>query len=130
MPATPVFSRLDTVVVRVADRVAAVEWYRTKLGFQVLFQDEAAGIAVLHLGRDATLTLWQLREGEVTPPRELAGSFPVFEAKDAAAERAELIARGVDASELRTVARVKLFSFRDLDGNRLEACEVVELDGF
>ena len=56
MPATPVFSRVDTVVLRVADRVTAVEWYRTKLGFQVLFQDEAAGLAVLHMGRDATIT--------------------------------------------------------------------------
>ena len=129
MQATPVFSRVDTIVLRVADRVAAVEWYRTKLGFQVLFQDEAAGLAVLHMGRDATITLWQLRDGEVTAPRELAGTFPVFEAKDAAAERAELIARGVGASELRIMSRVRLFSFWDLDGNRLEACEVLELDG-
>ena len=34
------------------------------------------------------------------------------------------------ASELRIVSRVRLFSFWDLDGNRLEACEVLELDRF
>ena len=122
----PVFSRVDTIVLRVADRVAAIRWYRSKLGFQVLFEDEAAGLAVLHTGRDATLTLWELRDGETVAPRDLAGPFPVFEAKDAVAERAELIARNVGTSELRTMPRARLFSFWDLDGNRLEACEVVE----
>ena len=125
----PVFSRVDTIVLRVADRVAAIRWYRSKLGFQVLFEDEAAGLAVLHTGRDVTLTLWQLRDGETSAPPDLAAPFPVFEAKDAVAERAELIARNVGTSEMRTMPRARLFSFWDLDGNRLEACEVVETCG-
>ena len=122
----PVFSRIDSVVLRVHDHDAAVEWYRDRLGFNVLFADPAARIAVLDMGRGDTLTLWELAPEEIGTSGDMAGPFPVFEASNAAAQRAELIARGVLTSELRALPRVRCFSFWDLDGNRLEACEVVE----
>jgi hypothetical protein len=126
MPVSPVFTRIDSVVVRVHDCASSVEWYRNRLGFQVLFLNLTFGIAVLDMGRGDSLTIWQLRPDEVSAPGDMAGTFPVFEATDAAAQRAELIARGVNTSELREVSRLRCFSFWDLDGNRLEACEVVK----
>jgi catechol 2,3-dioxygenase-like lactoylglutathione lyase family enzyme len=120
------FYRIDSVVIRVQDRAAAVEWYRTRLGFRVLFEDRAAGIAVLDMGRGDSLALWQLRPDEVGAPPDMASTFPVFEATDAAAQRTELIARGVATSELRDLSRLRSFTFWDLDGNRLEACQLIE----
>jgi catechol 2,3-dioxygenase-like lactoylglutathione lyase family enzyme len=120
------FYRIDSVVIRVQDRAAAVEWYRTRLGFRVLFEDRAAGIAVLDMGRGDSLALWQLRPDEVGAAPDMASTFPVFEATDAAAQRTELIARGVATSELRDLSRLRCFTFWDLDGNRLEACQLIE----
>jgi catechol 2,3-dioxygenase-like lactoylglutathione lyase family enzyme len=125
MPVSPVFTRIDSVVVRVHDCAASAEWYRNRLGFQVLFLNLTLGVAILDMGLGDSLTIWQLRPDEVNAPGHMAGTFPVFEAVDAAGQRAELIARGVNTSELREVSRLRCFSFWDLDGNRLEACEVV-----
>ena len=128
MKTSQVFSRIDSVVLRVHHREAAVDWYLARLGFRILCEDAAAGVTVLDMGRGDTLTLWQLRGNEIAVIRNMSGTFPVFEATDAVAQRAELIARGVEASQVREVSRLKSFSFWDLDGNRLEACEVVGLD--
>ena len=86
----------------------------------------APGIAVLDMGRGDSLALWQLRPDEVGAPPDMASTFPVFEATDAAAQRTELIARGVATSELRDLSRLRSFTFWDLDGNRLEACQLIE----
>ena len=126
MPTSPVFSRIDSVVLRVHDRAAAVEWYRTRLGFQVLFAHLAIGVAVLDLGRGDTLTLWELGADDVSPVEDMPAAFPVFEATNAEEQRAELVARGVTASELRSMPGIRCFSFWDLDGNRLEACELLD----
>jgi hypothetical protein len=125
MPVSPVFSRIDSVVLRVRDCGAAIDWYRSRMGFRLLFEHPAAGVAVLDMGRGDSLTVWQLGPDEVRPSAHMAGTFPVFEAEDAPGQRAELIARGVKTSELRDAPPLRCFSFWDLDGNRLEACEVV-----
>jgi catechol 2,3-dioxygenase-like lactoylglutathione lyase family enzyme len=125
MRAQPVFYRIDSVVIRVRDRAPALDWYRSRLGLRLLFEDREAGLAILDMGRGDTITLWQLQADEIAPARGIAGIFPVFEAIDAAAERAELIMRGVTTSELREFPRARCFTFWDLDGNRLEACEVI-----
>lgn len=124
MRAQPVFYRIDSVVVRVRNRAEALDWYRSRLGFRLLFEEREAGLSILDMGRGDTLTLWQLGPDEIAPAG-VARIFPVFEAVDAAADRAELITRGVVTSELREFPRARCFTFWDLDGNRLEACEVI-----
>jgi catechol 2,3-dioxygenase-like lactoylglutathione lyase family enzyme len=126
MAVSPVFTRIDSVVLRVHDCAASVEWYRNRLGFQVLYLNLTLGVAVLDMGVGDSLTIWQLRPDEMGTAGDMACTFPVFEATDAAAQRAELIARGVSASDLREISRLRCFSFWDLDGNRLEACEVLK----
>ena len=41
-------------------------------------------------------------------------------------QRLHLQSRGVVTSELRETSGLRCFSFWDLDGNRLDACEVLE----
>ena len=129
MQRSPVFCRIDTVVLRVRSRSAALEWYRHRLGLQVVFDDPAQGLAVLNVGRGISLTVWELQPNEVGPPLGAYGTFPIFDASDAAAQRLELIERGVTTSALRELPGSRCFSLWDLDGNRLEACEVLEPGG-
>jgi catechol 2,3-dioxygenase-like lactoylglutathione lyase family enzyme len=120
-----VFTRIDTIVLRVSDYTAASDWYCTHLGFKVVFADPNEGLAVLALGQGTSLTLWQLRPGEAGP-RDTSGSpFPIIAATDASVQRGELIARGIKTSALSELPGLRFFSFWDPDGNRLEACEVV-----
>ena len=126
MQRSPVFSSIDTVVLRVRSRCAAVAWYRHRLGLQVVFDDPAQGVAVFNMGRGSSLTVVQLLPDEVPPPIGASSSFPVFEAEDAVAQRDELIARGVSTSVMRELPGRRCFSMWDLDGNRLEACQILE----
>jgi len=83
-------------------------------------------MAVLGVGQGYSITLWELRPDEESVFDEKAGTFPIFEAVDARGQRLDLQSRGVVTSELREANGLRCFSFWDLDGNRLDACEVVE----
>lgn len=125
MADTPLFSRIDTVILRVRDLAQARAWYATALGLHPVFEDPAEGLIVLGVGGTGSLTLWQLGPGETPPPQDAAGTYPIFAAADAAAERKALEARGVPVGDLAEGPGVRFFGFRDPDGNRLEACQVL-----
>ena len=116
------FSRLDTIILRVSDLAAAQQWYATALGLHAVFEDAAQGLAVLGLDGGATLTLWALREGETVGS---SSTFPIFGVADARAARAHVIGQGVAAGPLTDGPGVRYFRFTDPDGNPLEACEVI-----
>jgi catechol 2,3-dioxygenase-like lactoylglutathione lyase family enzyme len=120
------FNRIESIVLRVRSWQAAVAWYRASLGFQVLFEDPSDGMAVLTVGPGCSLTLWELPPHEEGPRVEKSGPFPIFEAVDARGHRLHLQSRGVVTSELREIPSLRCFTFWDLDGNRLDACEVLE----
>ncbi len=124
----PLFERIDTIILRVRDYEAAADWYAEKLGLQATYTDAANGLAVLPFDGH-TLTLWQLKPGEVLPPRGACVPFPILVAADAAALHTELQGRGVVVESLQEAGGVRFFSFSDLDGNRLEACQVLEGGG-
>jgi catechol 2,3-dioxygenase-like lactoylglutathione lyase family enzyme len=119
------FSHIESIVLRVRDLAAAVEWYRSHLGLRVVYDDPSKGLAVIKIGRGGSLTLWELGSDDMYFP-EVAGSFPVFEGTRVALQREELMARGVRASAMREFPGVRCFSFWDLDGNRLEVCEILD----
>lgn len=120
----PLFDRLDTVVLRVADCEAAVAWYGAALGLSPVFVDVAEGLAVLGL-QGCMLTLWQRKPDEAPAAGEAAAAFPIFATGDATAARTALEARGVRVDALVEGDGVRFFPFFDLDGNRLEACQVL-----
>ena len=60
MSASLSFGRIESIVLRVRSRQAAVGWYRASLGLQVLFEDPSEGMAILNVGPGCSLTLWEL----------------------------------------------------------------------
>jgi catechol 2,3-dioxygenase-like lactoylglutathione lyase family enzyme len=126
MSASAPFSRIESIVLRVRSRQAAVAWYRESLGFEVVFEDPAEGMAVLGVGRGCSPTLWELPAGEEGTPGAISGTFPIFEAIDIRRQRLLLQGRGVATSELREIPGLRCFTFWDPDGNRLDACEALE----
>jgi catechol 2,3-dioxygenase-like lactoylglutathione lyase family enzyme len=116
------FSRLDTVILRVRDLAAAQQWYATTLGLHAVYEDAAQGLAVLGLDGGASLTLWAVPAGQTVGP---SSTFPIFGVADARAAHAHLAARGVAAGPLTDGPGVRYFRFTDPDGNPLEACEVL-----
>jgi catechol 2,3-dioxygenase-like lactoylglutathione lyase family enzyme len=123
MAERPLVERIDTIILRVRDYEAAADWYTEKLGLQAIYTDAAQGLAVLAFDGHS-LTLWQLKPGEELPPHGTCVPFPIFVAADAAALHAELQGRGVVVDSLQEGGGVHFFAFWDLDGNRLEACQV------
>ena len=126
MSASPSFTGIESVVLRVRSRQAAVAWYRAALGLQVLFEDPAEGMAVLNVGQGCSLTIWELPAGAEGTTAAAPGTFPILEAVDAGAHQRHLQSRGVVTSELRETASLRCFTFWDLDSNRLDVCEVLE----
>jgi catechol 2,3-dioxygenase-like lactoylglutathione lyase family enzyme len=122
---TPLFNRIDTVILRVRDYKAAASWYQHHLGCDIAFDDPGERLAVMALGTGTSLTLWEWEADDVPPAGGTAGAFPILAAADASSQRAELESRGVRTSSLAESPGVRFFSFWDLDGNRLEACEVL-----
>jgi catechol 2,3-dioxygenase-like lactoylglutathione lyase family enzyme len=117
------FSHIDTVIVRVRDMSRAVQWYSRTLGLAAVYSDPAEGLTVLGL-QGTSLTLWQLKPHE--DGAEPSGrSFPIFAVADAAAAHHHLVGHGATVEPLQEGHGVRFFTFRDLDGNRLEACQVL-----
>ncbi|HEY0875009.1 MAG TPA: VOC family protein [Vicinamibacterales bacterium] len=121
---TGVFLGLDTVLIRVTNVEAARDWYRAAFGFDEPYFDAAERLAVFSLGGTTSLTLWELKPGEGLPPRTQSATFPIFSVKDAKETRELLAGRGVDVGPLAGGGGVTFFTFRDPDGNLLEACQV------
>ncbi len=124
MSGPPLFGRLDTMIIRARDWEAAADWYLEKLGLQASYTDPAQGFVVLPFNGH-TLTIWQLKPGEVLPPRGTAVPYPILVTTDAEALQTTLLERDVVVGPIEVVAGVRFFSFWDLDGNRLEACQVI-----
>lgn len=122
----PLFDRIDTLILRVADHRAAAGWYAAALGLQTTHDDDGEGLSVLSLPQGSSLTLWQRKPGEAAAVPDAQGAYPIFATGDAVAAREELRRRNVRVGELEDGPGVRWFTFHDPDGNRLEACEVLE----
>jgi catechol 2,3-dioxygenase-like lactoylglutathione lyase family enzyme len=122
MPDEPLFERIDTVILRVRDYEAAADWYADRLGLHAIHTDPVEGLVVLPFDGH-TLTLWQLKAGETLPPGGTCVPFPIFVTADVAALHAALQESDVAVDPLQDGGGVRSFTFWDLDGNRLEACQ-------
>ena len=60
---------------------------------------------------DHTLTIWQLKPGEVLPPHGTAVPYPILVTNDAEALQATLLARDVAVGPIEVVEGVKFFTF-------------------
>jgi predicted enzyme related to lactoylglutathione lyase len=112
---------LEVVIVPVSDIDAAVEFYRDKVGF-VLDHDTRMGehrfVQFTPRGSGCSIVIGTLPAQNEMTPGSLRGTQLVV--ADAAAARAQLVARGVDASEIQVIAPGDggtFFGFADPDGN-------------
>lgn len=119
-----IFGGLDTVLLRVRNIEISKRWYEEKLGFADPYYDPSERLAVFDLGGTTSLTLWELKEGESLPPSNMARPFPIFSVSDALHVKSLLRERGVAVGEILQGGGVTYFTFRDLDDNLLEACQV------
>lgn len=125
---TPLFDRLDTIILRVRHLDAALDWYRRVLGLAVVFEDPEDELAVLGLGHGTSITLYTLSAEEQPAPPTAAGPFPIFATQNAGAAYSILLERGARVDPIQEGGGVRFFSFYDPDGNRLEACEILDDD--
>ncbi|MCL6642370.1 MAG: VOC family protein [Candidatus Bipolaricaulota bacterium] len=120
-----VFRGLDTVLLRVRDVRLAKTWYQEKLDFPDPYFDPAERLAVFGLGGTTSLTLWELKPGEtLCPEDDHAKTLPIFSVVNARQTWHLLRDRGVAVGEVVESGGVTYFTFKDLDGNLLEACQV------
>jgi catechol 2,3-dioxygenase-like lactoylglutathione lyase family enzyme len=116
-------THVGTVSVPVADQDRALEFYVEKLGFEKRM-DFAYGqgerwIEVAPAGATTTIALMGTKEATAVG----VDTQVRFTTDDAAADHADLLARGVDADPTVLPYPVPMFSFRDVDGNRLVIVE-------
>ena len=112
---------LEVVILPVSDIDRAVEFYRDKVGFELDHDTKNEHMHVVQLtppGSGCSVVF-----GDLPPHREMEpGSMRGLQlvVADAEAARAELVARGVEASEVMVVAPGDggtFFGFSDPDGN-------------
>lgn len=123
-----IFSRLDTVILRVEDLQKSEVWYKEKLGFSPGYRDEQEKLIVFDLGGTTSLTIYQLKPGEKLPRpgQGSATTFPIFLAEDASKTHEILKSRGVAVEAVQEGGGVRYFGFFDLNGNRLEVCQILK----
>jgi catechol 2,3-dioxygenase-like lactoylglutathione lyase family enzyme len=119
-----IFSRLDTVCLRVRDIQKSKAWYVEKLELSPVYVDDEAKLVVFDLGGTSSFTIYQLQDNEKSAPAGTAGTFPIFLSESAEQSHKLLRERGVETDPIQEGTGVRFFSFYDPDGNRLEACEV------
>jgi catechol 2,3-dioxygenase-like lactoylglutathione lyase family enzyme len=119
---------IRTVAIPVTDQDRALDFYVGKLGFEkrmdASFGPGMRWIEVAPTGAATTIALAPPGPGQ-TPGVDTGIRLTTG---DAAADHADLLARGVDADPelLRMGGAPPMFTFRDVDGNRLV---IVELPG-
>lgn len=76
------------------------------------------------LGGTTSLTLWEMEGGGRVDGPDGARPFPIFSVADARETRGVLQDRRVAVGDVLDGGGVTYFTFRDPDGNLLEACKV------
>ncbi|HYK74932.1 MAG TPA: VOC family protein [Pseudoneobacillus sp.] len=115
------FSKIDTVILRVADIVVAKKWYTEVLELTPSYESNGEhSIVILPIGNSSSITLYEWQQGDQQYPA--SSSYPIFFAENIEDVHTKLSARGVEVSELQKDGTTMFFTFFDLDGNKLEVC--------
>lgn len=119
------FRRIDTVIVRVSELQRSSSWYQEVLRLTPVYEDPGERLVVLSTPDGGSITLLELRPGESLAPSTAATPYPIFAVDDAAEVHEALQAHGVGPDPVGEGTGVRFVGFRDPDGNRLEACEIL-----
>ncbi len=125
MSSSALFSRIDTVIVRVSNLKQSKTWFQEILGLPVMHEDDRENLAVLGLESGCSLTLWQIKDGEQVEERGKAQrSYPIFYSNDIQRIYQELKNHHVSTTPLQgEEGDVRWFQFFDPDGNTFEVCQ-------
>ncbi|GAX91210.1 VOC family protein [Effusibacillus lacus] len=117
------FTRIDTVILRVKNIKKARKWYEEVLELTPTFVgDDDYPIVIYKVGGETPLTLYQLGYDEVLPAKRFSTTYPIFFVENIEEAHSKLHGRGVDVEAIQDDGTVQYFVFRDPDGNRMEAC--------
>jgi catechol 2,3-dioxygenase-like lactoylglutathione lyase family enzyme len=111
------FTRIDTVFVRVRDLDAAARWYTETLGFAERFRSD--WIVVLNASETALTLIRPERTEDFCPAIEAPFNFYVPDVQRA---HDHLLSRDVETGPISDGGDVLWFWFKDPDGNQLEVC--------
>lgn len=115
------FSKLDTLILRVANIGAAKNWYEEILELKPSYESNGEhSIVIFPIGNGPSITLYEWQQSESHYPA--SSSYPIFFAEDIESVHEKLITRDVKISELQKDGTTTFFTFYDLDGNKLEVC--------
>ncbi len=121
--ARSIFSKIDTVILRVRDLEKSQRWYEEKLGLEAGFVSKKEKIVVFNLGTGPTsLTIWELKPGEKPTPRDVSQTHPIFYSGDIKKDHDTLKSKGIKLDTIHDDEGGAWFQFFDPDGNLLEAC--------
>jgi catechol 2,3-dioxygenase-like lactoylglutathione lyase family enzyme len=117
-----IFTRLDTVIVRVRDLARAKAWYQEVLELTPRFETDY--IVVFDTGGPTSLTL-EYPGPEVDAQVVRAGAarcYPIFYTDDIEGVHNLLSSRGVKLGPIASDGTVQYFAFEDLEGNFFNVC--------
>ena len=105
-----------TIAISVRDRHASANWYKDKLGFELIYHADDAGWSELQTKTEG-VTLGLGEQAEPAP----GNSVPVFSISDIHTARTDLESAGVefDGATETIEDMVSIATFYDLDGNAL-----------
>lgn len=121
-----IFSRLDTLIIRVKNIEESKNWYIENLGFFPVYSDDESKITVFDMAGTTTLTLWQLEEEGSGGTKSPGNTYAVFNCENAEQVFKSLQKKGVAVDNFAASEDVSLFNFYDPDGNKFEAIEIKE----
>jgi len=121
-----IFSRFDTLIIRVKNMEEAKNWYIENLNFFPVYSDDESKITVFDMAGTTTLTLWQLDENETGETINRGNAYAVFNCENAEQVFKSLKKKGVAVDNFIASEDVSLFNFYDRDGNKFEVIEIKE----
>ncbi|WML46653.1 VOC family protein [Neobacillus sp. PS3-34] len=117
------FTRIDTVFLKVQDFESAIAWYSQVLGFTVRWRDDNSGYAALNVGETPLTLVRKSNEDETAVNSIVPFNFFVSDIEGA---YEHLLQNGVKVGPIQGDGNVKWFKFQDLEGNPLEVCHFKE----
>lgn len=118
------FSRIDTIIVRVRDILMAKQWYSEVLELKPTFEQlNGNKIIVFEVGDRSPITIYEILPGEELPSRNFATGYPIFWVENRVEEVHSILQnRGVEVEEIQIDGSIKFFRFYDPDENELQVC--------
>jgi len=119
------FKRIDTVFLPVKNIAAAIEWYRDRCGFNLRWHHEEGGYAAMDIGDGETAFTLVRQEQMGNQKPETHEWFNLYTA-NAHAAYDQLVAAGVEVTDIMKDESAQFFTFKDLDGNVIGVCSFEE----